>query len=400
MNTAVRNKLAMIAAMGWALGVAVADEATAGGWLGVQLGEVPPPLVSHLGLTDSGVIVQNIVKDSPADRAGLQRWDVVTHVDGQAIPASSTVLADAVQSKNAGAAVTLAVRRGGQETSVPVTLAERPADIRPDQWKYERSEGDVLRERVKSHGGILSRDPTGAWTWNDIGDSDVLVNLPPDVRKMLQRFSGSTTRVYDGESRRSMSISVERDGQTIEVTRENDGPFVVRRREKGSERDSATEKSYADENALQTGDEDAYEAYRDATHQGAFDGAFTTPLPPSFRPDGSAWDHLQGALDRYRGEMRQELEKLPDVEEALKQAWSGQQWPTFGVPSVRELRSRLQGSAPASEVFRVEPDGRIELTRRSGETEVTEVYRDEGDLKARNPSAFERYRSVRGGETK
>jgi hypothetical protein len=398
MNNPLQTLLCVILATG-GTGVAVSGEPATPGWLGVQLGEVPPPLASHLGLSDTGVIVENIVKDSPADQAGLQRWDVVTHVDGQAIPAGSAVLTDAVQSKDAGATLAMTVRRGGQEMSVSVTLAQRPADIAPDRWKYEWSAGDVLRERVKSHGGIMARDPaTGAWTWKDIGDSDVLVNLPPDVRKLLQRFRGSTTRVYEGQDRRSLSISVERNGQTIAITRENDGPFHVRR-SAVRRPDEVTDKSYPDEEALRAGDEEAYEVYRDATHQSAFEAPVVSPLPPSFRFDRKAWEDVEDAWKRYSREMTKELEKLRDIDVLVPRGWTGPHGLPMGPPKPGDRAWFGEPGGPA-ERFRVEPDGRIEVTRRKGDAEVTDVYRNEEDLKARNPSVFERYRTAReeGGE--
>lgn len=52
-------------------------------------------------------------------------------------------------------------------------------------------------------------------------------------------------------------------------------------------------------------------------------------------------------------------------------------------------------SERSSLAFRVQPDGGIEVTRRIGDSDLTDVYRDAEDLKARDPAMYERYQSLR-----
>ena len=135
------------------------------GWLGVQLGEVPAPLVSHFDLADTGVMVQNVAKGSPADEAGLQRWDIITAVDDWSVPAGIPAVADAIRAKGANTPVELTLLRGGDKLTVAATLRERPPDLDPQDWKYEWDTGDVLRERIDSRGRFLTRGPAGHWIW-------------------------------------------------------------------------------------------------------------------------------------------------------------------------------------------------------------------------------------------
>jgi putative serine protease PepD len=74
-----------------------------------------------------GALVTGILKDSPAAAAGLQVGDLVTGYDGRPIQ-SFTDLGAAVRSSQPGDTVTLNVTRAGQQITVQVTLAERPAD--------------------------------------------------------------------------------------------------------------------------------------------------------------------------------------------------------------------------------------------------------------------------------
>ncbi len=67
-----------------------------------------------------------VVAGSPADQAGLQAGDIITSIDGTTLDASHPL--DLVLSTHApGQTVTVGVLRGGQTTTVSVTLGTRPA---------------------------------------------------------------------------------------------------------------------------------------------------------------------------------------------------------------------------------------------------------------------------------
>ncbi|MBI2160745.1 MAG: Do family serine endopeptidase [Candidatus Rokubacteria bacterium] len=54
------------------------------GWLGVSIQPLSPDLAREFGVTDArGVLVNEVVADSPAARAGLQRGDVILEFDGK-----------------------------------------------------------------------------------------------------------------------------------------------------------------------------------------------------------------------------------------------------------------------------------------------------------------------------
>src|SRR5690606_31146613 len=56
------------------------------GWLGVSIQDLTPELARGLGIgTSRGVLVSGVIDGSPADKAGLERGDVVISLDGKAI---------------------------------------------------------------------------------------------------------------------------------------------------------------------------------------------------------------------------------------------------------------------------------------------------------------------------
>jgi serine protease Do len=69
----------------------VADQLLAHGkvaraWLGVQLADLTPEIAEGFGIkADGGVVISSVLKDQPAERAGLRRNDVIVEFDGQPV---------------------------------------------------------------------------------------------------------------------------------------------------------------------------------------------------------------------------------------------------------------------------------------------------------------------------
>jgi putative serine protease PepD len=71
-----------------------------------------------------GATASSVASGSPASKSGIQSGDVVTAIDGRLI-GSADELVGAIQSHQAGDAVTLTVKRTGQTQQVKVTLGNR-----------------------------------------------------------------------------------------------------------------------------------------------------------------------------------------------------------------------------------------------------------------------------------
>jgi membrane-associated protease RseP (regulator of RpoE activity) len=102
-----------------------ADESSGTSWLGVYTQEITPELREGLSYNGQGVLVRRVIGDSPADRAGLQRGDVITRVGSRAV-ADPDELADVVRSTPAGKSVAVELVRDGQRKVVNVSLEEGP----------------------------------------------------------------------------------------------------------------------------------------------------------------------------------------------------------------------------------------------------------------------------------
>jgi serine protease Do len=96
-----------------------------GSFLGVYAEDINKENMSRYGLSDvRGVGVTEIVKDSPAEKAGLRKDDVIVKFDGESVT-SARKLNRLVSEAAPDHTVRLSFMRGGVEQEVSVTLAKR-----------------------------------------------------------------------------------------------------------------------------------------------------------------------------------------------------------------------------------------------------------------------------------
>jgi len=114
--------------------VSVADQLISSGkathaYMGVGTRSITPELKQQYGLSrSSGLLVAQVAPGSPAEAAGLQQGDIIVKVDGQDVT-DPAALATTVRGMKPGDQVHLTIDRNGQEQTVTVTLAERPANF-------------------------------------------------------------------------------------------------------------------------------------------------------------------------------------------------------------------------------------------------------------------------------
>ena len=118
------------------------------GWLGVSIQELSPDLAQQFGVNElKGVLVSEVLEDSPAKRAGVERGDVILEYDGRPIE-SPTQLRNAVAKTAVGKKVVLKVIRDKRPKMVDVTIIEQPKSI--------AQAGGEEREESVAPTGVLS----------------------------------------------------------------------------------------------------------------------------------------------------------------------------------------------------------------------------------------------------
>jgi S1-C subfamily serine protease len=121
--------------IGFAISIAaakpIADQLVATGqvvypYLGISDIDLNPAIAAQLGIAQTdGIIIRRVGRGSPADQAGLQRYDVVTAVDGKTLTGDSD-LQRLLRAHKPGDTLTLSVIREKQKLTVKVTLVEAP----------------------------------------------------------------------------------------------------------------------------------------------------------------------------------------------------------------------------------------------------------------------------------
>jgi len=95
--------------------------------LGIGIAHVDKALAGQLNINaDHATLVTSVNPGSPAERAGVHQFDVITKVDGSD-DASTGALWSAVRAKQPGEVITLTVIRNAQPMDLAVTL-QGPTD--------------------------------------------------------------------------------------------------------------------------------------------------------------------------------------------------------------------------------------------------------------------------------
>lgn len=98
------------------------------GWLGVSIQKVTPELAKQFNLQDEvGALIGDIAENGPAEKAGLQRGDIILEYDGKKIE-EPYILRNMVANTEPGEHHTVKVLRDGKTLTVSITIGELPGD--------------------------------------------------------------------------------------------------------------------------------------------------------------------------------------------------------------------------------------------------------------------------------
>jgi len=99
------------------------------GYLGAKIGALDEKLARQFKVPDAaGALVDSVVPDGPAAKAGLKEGDVIRKFNGETVEGSGDLTAK-VTNANPGDTATLEILRDGRPMTLRVTLGERPANL-------------------------------------------------------------------------------------------------------------------------------------------------------------------------------------------------------------------------------------------------------------------------------
>ena len=99
-------------------------------WIGIYHQNLTESTAAQLRLPDQkGVLITDIVQDSPAEEAGLKAWDVIRRINDRDVFSTGDV-ADELAKHKSGDEILITVMRRGEVLLVPVTLGDKPTSLR------------------------------------------------------------------------------------------------------------------------------------------------------------------------------------------------------------------------------------------------------------------------------
>jgi len=175
------------------------------GYMGVGLRDVDQDLERSLKLSvDHGALVQDITAGSPADRAGLRPYDVITSLDDRPIGNDDQLIRE-ISARAPGSAARLHLVRDGRDQTLTVKLAERPAREREKQDAGPSSPP----ERAKSDADSL---PLGLVVRDIDRQTSERLELPRQIHGVLITRVEPMSSSFDG--------GIERGTVLLEINRQ------------------------------------------------------------------------------------------------------------------------------------------------------------------------------------
>jgi serine protease Do len=196
-------------------------------WLGVYIQEVTPEIAEQFNLEKAeGVLVGDVIEDSPAEEAGLVRGDVIVEVNQTKVNTPQE-LQDAIRALEIGEKAQLRVKREGQESIFVVKLAEMPSDegiqtkekIFSEQTgiKVEEVTSEIAREAnlpwVK---GLVVVDVIPGSSADDMGirTGDIILETNRNEISSINEWEEIINKLETGDT---LLLLVFRDGHTYYV---------------------------------------------------------------------------------------------------------------------------------------------------------------------------------------
>ncbi len=137
MNTAIATRSGGNQGLGFAIPVdmvrnivdqLIASGKVSRGYLGIYITSLDPKLARTFGYDGEGVLVENPIEDGPAIEAGVERGDIITHINDTPVT-SADGLRNLVAAYPPGTELTISVFRDGETLDLTVTIAELPDQV-------------------------------------------------------------------------------------------------------------------------------------------------------------------------------------------------------------------------------------------------------------------------------
>ncbi len=195
------------------------------GWLGVQIQDVTRELAESFGMDrPHGALVAKVIKDSPAEKAGLLIGDVIVEFNGRVVETSGE-LPPVVGMSSVDDKVKVKVFRGGRKQTIKVVIGLLPnnavlAEAEETEMTSNRL-GLVVkaltseqREQwdIKKNGVVVQDVKPGAAYDVGIRPGDVILRIQNNVVRDMADFDKIVKKLPAGQS---VAVLIQRQGSPV-----------------------------------------------------------------------------------------------------------------------------------------------------------------------------------------
>ncbi len=204
------------------------------GYLGMGIVPVTDDVKEAFNLNETrGALVQYVDPGKPADRAGLQKGDVVVEIDGRKI-STNRELIDYISYLPVGSKVNITVIRNGQRRTFTATTAERPLEaenqrendnnsVEPSRNRLGMSVQDLTPQVRQTYGiddtvrGVVVTNVKEVSPAGDaLNEGDVITEVQGEKVNNVSDFRAAVDRVRSGQTMRLYVVTPGRTGNALQ----------------------------------------------------------------------------------------------------------------------------------------------------------------------------------------
>ncbi len=374
------------------------DEAEIGGaWVGIHFGPVPKPLAAHLDLDSAtGMMILDVIDDSPADDAGLTQYGVIVAIDGEEIPSDMASFLKIVRGMEPDDVCKFTIVDGCERRDAKVTIGARPASAAIGAYKFGDLDDveELIGGNIHRRGGLLEKLHDGKWHFKSFDGEDM-----PDVWKVFPHRGEFKFDFYMPGKDKNF-IWMDEGAHSLRIEKGDDGKITVTRTEKKDGEETTTTKIYEDEDELKKDDPETYDRMHGAgghsicTQIIGGDGEHVMTLPGGeglgFLDLRSGDEAITLNLAEILGGTEGARKHVEDIHKKLREHLGDT---GLGLKDVFS-----HGKARTS--FELLDGGKIRVTKRRGGEELVETFKDAEALKAKRPKLYRKYMRLRGDDSK
>jgi serine protease Do len=200
------------------------------GWLGVMIQDITLDLARYFGLNATkGVLISDITKGSPAEKADLKRGDVISRINGKDAE-NAHMLFRFVASTAPNTKVKIDIIRDGKEKTIELTIGTMPQKKAGQLPEKTTAWGLTAQDLTPELAQLLGLNPnergvviSGLEPGSAAAEAEL---LPGDVVKEVDRQSIENLNDYNqamvkAENSNSLLLLIKRDGVTLYVVLKN-----------------------------------------------------------------------------------------------------------------------------------------------------------------------------------